>query len=503
MANFRNIELTVGAAYTLMRNLQLPGSTQQLMIHTDASLLLNQYTITGNGNFIMEAGALLGVGSAAGINRSAAAGNIQTAGRFYEGQATYKYEGNGDQLTGDGIPDDIKTLVIEKQNGKLILEKNIRVTGTLECKNGIIQTEADKLLTYAGTAITSPANQYGQANAGWEESFIDGPFSIEANSSGLYHAPVGRNGTFAPVMLDKQETGAAVYTITYEPSPYPESNLPVQPPLDHVSRQEFWTIHSILNNAADDARISLSWRKNSVVGLNDLERADLRISQITGSGNGIAWEEAGNAPAFSGDQEYGWIAGNKIVSSFSVFTLASVSAFNLLPVQELEFEVVETHEGIILKWRRVHEPAYRSWQAEKSKDGLHFEPICQFSNDGSGNLEFQCVDRNPAPGWNFYRIRMEGVPDGPVFSPVVRIRHDAIPEVQVYPVPARDRLNINFEGPGSRIPFRVVHISGLVVQAGWVDVPGALEIGKLRPGLYLLHIECNGKKLIIPFLKGG
>jgi hypothetical protein len=100
-------------------------------------LATGSFTVSGSGQFILEAGANIQIGSPAGITESSADGNIQTADRSFSIAGNYIYNGTAAQVTGSGLPIDINRLTIDNTNSVTAVQ-SYRVNGTLFLTTGAL-----------------------------------------------------------------------------------------------------------------------------------------------------------------------------------------------------------------------------------------------------------------------------------------------------------------------------------------------------------------------------
>ncbi|MEO8150883.1 MAG: T9SS type A sorting domain-containing protein [Bacteroidia bacterium] len=86
-----------------------------VIVNNGSTLDFDNYVLSGSGsNINVLPGAILRIGSTNGITASAASGNIQLSGnRVYSSDAIYTYSGNTNQVTGDGLPASVNTIIIE------------------------------------------------------------------------------------------------------------------------------------------------------------------------------------------------------------------------------------------------------------------------------------------------------------------------------------------------------------------------------------------------------
>lgn len=96
--------------------------------------------IEGDGDFIVEQGATLFIGSDSGIDKKGASGNIQLRGkREFSKDATYVFNGTVLQHSGNGLPSVLRYLVFDNSSG-VELDQSFFVVDTLTLKKGVVKT---------------------------------------------------------------------------------------------------------------------------------------------------------------------------------------------------------------------------------------------------------------------------------------------------------------------------------------------------------------------------
>ncbi|MEJ5245699.1 MAG: hypothetical protein WHV28_08335 [Bacteroidota bacterium] len=93
--------------------------------------------VQGDSLFV-EDGGKLNISSPEGITQNANAGNVRTRNRSYSQNAIYEYFGNQNQITGDGLPDIVRSLIINKTNptDTVSLTKSILIKDSLVVNEG-------------------------------------------------------------------------------------------------------------------------------------------------------------------------------------------------------------------------------------------------------------------------------------------------------------------------------------------------------------------------------
>jgi hypothetical protein len=117
--HYNNITITgptTGGAGTgtLAGAVQVDGA---LLVQDGGTLNTNCQALTGAGSFTLAAGGTLGICSPAGITTSGATGAVQVTGaRSFSPDASYVYNGTSDQVTGAGLPAQVRNLSTTNPN---------------------------------------------------------------------------------------------------------------------------------------------------------------------------------------------------------------------------------------------------------------------------------------------------------------------------------------------------------------------------------------------------
>ncbi|MBX2928702.1 MAG: T9SS type A sorting domain-containing protein [Saprospiraceae bacterium] len=141
-------------------------------------------TVTGGGEFTLEADATLGIRSAAGISTVGATGNVQVSGiRRYNIGANYIYNGFTAQNTGAGLPLMVKNLTFDNIAGPVTFNAARDITE----KFSIAILSKANLASFVHTAGTLELGGEGQlATGSWGH-----PVSLATNQSIIYFTENG------------------------------------------------------------------------------------------------------------------------------------------------------------------------------------------------------------------------------------------------------------------------------------------------------------------------
>lgn len=155
------------AGFTLTGNQTLPASSGYYVLKSGnlnvgsftltvkGRLQCSSNTITGAGTFMLDSAGTLGICSAAGITASGASGDILTGTRKFSRYGSYEYQGQTNQVTGNGLPDTVGNLTVAMggRNLFLTLSKAVVITGNLGMTVGKYK------LGNVNLTFSNPANQ--------------------------------------------------------------------------------------------------------------------------------------------------------------------------------------------------------------------------------------------------------------------------------------------------------------------------------------------------------
>ncbi|WP_073284336.1 FG-GAP-like repeat-containing protein [Hymenobacter psychrotolerans] len=151
--SYNTITVTGTGAGTLTGAVSVAGA---LVVQDGGSLNTNCQPLTGAGSFTLQDGATLRICSAAGITSSGATGAVQLAGtRSFSADANYVYNGTAVQVTGNGLPAQVRNLTSTNNNNLTLSQAvAIRQVLTLNAGNLVLSSRTLTLLSDAsGTAL--------------------------------------------------------------------------------------------------------------------------------------------------------------------------------------------------------------------------------------------------------------------------------------------------------------------------------------------------------------
>jgi hypothetical protein len=212
--------------------------------------------------------------------------------------------------------------------------------------------------------------------------------------------------------------------------------------------------------------------------------------------------------------ESGFNTRSAIIRNNNVWTNFALVPDTIAQALRVRFTAVEaSSDEVVLNWESKADKDFVSFSVERSSDGITYYEIGRIANvPDKGLPEFRFADTNPAGNVSFYRIKLNGIPDGPVYSDTKKVsrlqrEQGASPAIQsVNPNPFTDNIEIHYASPGSPV-FQIADVQGKVVfrKNGELSGAGQVEriqnLGFLKNGVYFLSLTSNGKTNTIKIIK--
>lgn len=271
---------------------------------------------------------------------------------------------------------DLYHLTVNNSNGVTHQSTGyVAVNNLLTFSLGLFNTGSNQLIindnaTYGGASTTK---------------YINGNCKKVGNDAFVF--PIGNTGKYAPTGITAPLAVTDAFTATYfnsNPNPFYDVSLK-DTTINHVSTVEYWVLDRTAG--VSNVNVSLFWDTASAV--NNL--VDLRVVRW----NGLKWVDEGNS-SVTGNTSLGTVTSN-VVTSFSPFTLGSVSVDNPLPVELLCFESTCKNSKTIINWSTASETNCDYFVVEKMTGGdTDFRAFANVSGSGNSSqvVTYQVEDEN-------------------------------------------------------------------------------------------------------------
>ena len=286
--------------------------------------IIAQHAVRNTGNLNLFTGAEIGV-----------FGNLDNSGPlnslggkiYFTGTSAQSFLGSSQAETFD--------VSINNSSGLTLSNNSIRVSNELSLTSGILSTSATGLLIIADNATTSGASTL---------SYVDGPMRKVGNDAFTF--PVGNLGNFATITMSAPTTITDAFTARYlRADGTTDFNNLLEAGIDHISSCEYWQVDRTLGSS--QVLISPTWNTNSC-GVTDL--ADLLVVKW----DSTLWRNIGNGGT-TGTLSQGTIAALSPSAAYGIFTLASTSTQNPLPIELISFNATRKGEIVKTEWATASE----------------------------------------------------------------------------------------------------------------------------------------------------
>ena len=408
-------------------------------------------------------------------------------------------------------------LFIRNTIGDTLLS-SCEVRNNLHLDTGFVFTRSgyglDSLLV-SNTAIAAITS-----TSSYTKSWVNGRLSRTGNVVGsptpnpaiFYLFPVGKTDSlYAPIKLAKVDATTATWTAEYTyATPFNRTNIR-NPPIDHISYVEYWEISSD-NQASnnDDAKLSLSWRKQSGVNASASIRDSLIVAQYI-QNPGLIWEVPGGwvTGSTAGSSLFGYVTSNATTNNYTNierrFTLGTINQFNPLPIQLVYFTAIADGNRVRLNWEAANEQETLKYEIEKSLNGINFSFMASIISRQMPQSAYTNFDNSPVTGWNYYRLKIIDKSGSFFYSPIRPVKFDkGLEQVKIFPVPASTVLNIQL--PTSYVnqsTLQVIAVDGkFIASLKPVANMVILNVEPLAAGTYFIQIiKADGNKESYRFVK--
>jgi hypothetical protein len=173
-----------------------------------------------------------------------------------------------------------------------------------------------------------------------------------------------------------------------------------------------------------------------------------------------------------------------------------------LPVDFVRFKGSLDDTKIALSWETVFESQNSHFEIQKSLDNRYWSEIGQVKGQGSSteNQEYLFVDKNPAQGLNYYRLKQVDFDGNYEYSNVISVDYRNGQSTKIFPNPIKDELNIQFDNElESAANIQIFNAAGVVVSSE--NLPEftknyQINVNDIQPGLYWLEIRTDEGRVI-------
>jgi hypothetical protein len=461
-SNDKVVEITQGSIVTLSSDITRNSNTI-----VNGTLICGNYIITGVGNFLLGGDASIEIGSPDGISSSGSTGNIILSGtRSFSPYSNYIYNGISAQLSGSGLPSNVKSLTINNSSG-VTLSNNTSVSN-LNLINGNLITG------YNSISVGTSKTNKGLLNT--TNGKVLGNLNRWLSNSNPNIFPVGPTASeYTPVILSNV-IGSGTFSVSAVDGIHPNA-----PSSDFL--QMFW---KLTNGGINSADVEFHYLDSDVVG--DEESYELyRYAGTMAPYAPFNLNTTTNVASVSG------------LSSFSDWTLGFD---NPLPVELSSFNAIIIGKEVKLTWQTKTETNNFGFDIERTTSNS-WEKIGFVNGNGNSNSpkNYSFVDKFFKTGKHSYRLKQIDNDGNFEYSKTVQVEQ-LIPNEftlkQNYPNPFNPSTKIRYSLPeASFVKIIIFNLLGEEIQtlvseeknAGLHDID--FNASKLNSGIYLYRIEAG------------
>ena len=167
-----------------------------------------------------------------------------------------------------------------------------------------------------------------------------------------------------------------------------------------------------------------------------------------------------------------------------------ITILSAAPLNLISFSAKAIGEKVALNWQTTDEDNTSHTEVEHSTDGEIFQMIGKIpttGNDRSGKNNYSLNDYNPAPGMNFYRLKMVDKDGKFTYSNIEKVNIVKLNAVRVFPNPATNIVTLQGVKNYSRVRISSLQGSELMSKTFEGDEL-KLNISNLPAGVYLLQL---------------
>lgn len=358
------------------------------------------------------------------------------------------------------------------------------VSNALVLTNGVINQTSSLTILNGATAT-------GQSNA----SYVNGPIAkIGVNA---FTFPVGTGGSYRPISISSPTSATDYFVAQYfygDPNGLYSASLR-DASLDHVGRCEYWILNRALG-VTSNVSVTMTWDPNSCV-INNLP--DLRVARW--DAGQVKWKDQGNGGT-TGSSSAGSLITSGPVTNFSPFNFGSATALNPLPISLKSFHcslLDKNHVDLI--WITSSEHNTDFFSIESSSDGINFkqEGRVNAAGESQRELKYNYTDTREESVGIYYRLKQVNLDKTFTYSPLCYIGENSDPAIKVYPNPATDQLNVEYNpllGTPQNLKFKNTLGTDVPCTISAYDGKMILNTSELKAGIYFLEFVLQDKKAV-------
>lgn len=433
--------------------------------------------------------------SAAGLNNAgtfvnASGGNFYVTGNV-SNSGTTAYDGGALVFAGssaqslNGSNTFYTSNVSFNNSAGVVLNKGLSVDNTATFVSGLVTTPTGST---EPLEFTSPALPSGVSDA----SHVNG--YVRKLGAGSFSFPTGdaTNSQTMVINATANASGIVVKYFTGDAGAAPFSSAGSSTlPLLYYNRLEYWTVLPV---STASGSVTIWWDSHNNQGI--AAASDLRVAHLSGG----QWLNEGTTGV--GTAAAGSVTSNAL-STWSVFTLGSISINSPLPITLTDFNAAVNNCQVSLTWTTAKEVNFNHYELQSSADGMDFTVLKKLSAKGD-NSSYAYQYTPPTASMLYYRLKMTDTDGSVAYSKIVSMDAPCTEkgDITIYPVPTGGMLTIDANGQ-QLVSYSISDSQGSLIRTA--DLSGdssQLDLGTEADGIYYLMVNSmNGDPKRIKIIK--
>ncbi len=161
-----------------------------------------------------------------------------------------------------------------------------------------------------------------------------------------------------------------------------------------------------------------------------------------------------------------------------------------------------SNNATLLSWTVANEVNVKSFDIERSVDGLAYSLVASISSAGIGSYSY--TDNNSLEGVVYYRLKVVDYNGSSSYSNVAVVNTKASLSLSVYPNPVGSSTVVSHNIAAKGATLTITSIEGKILSTYLLKQGSTktfLDYSRLAKGIYMLTLENNGNKTMIKIVK--
>lgn len=169
----------------------------------------------------------------------------------------------------------------------------------------------------------------------------------------------------------------------------------------------------------------------------------------------------------------------------------------LLSIKLQQFTSLLNENSVLLSWTASSSSSREIFSVEKSSNGTNFTTLQEQSAKGSGTYNYSFTDPSPLSASTYYKLKMRSEDGSDSYSKILHVQPKPAQNnilQSIYPLPAKDRLNIQIQSSKTeKAEISVADVSGKTLITNYVLLAegannAVINIQLLDKGVYFLKV---------------